>query len=146
MTERVDFYVLKNADARARHVFACRLAEKAYLKQLGVALLAADESQARELDELLWTFEDQSFVPHQLLRAGDEADAHTPVCIALDPGSPPCSDLVLNLGGFEPDALQRYKRIAEILDEDGERLRRGRERFKTYRERKIALETHQMRE
>ena len=41
MTERVDFYVLKNAGARARHLFACRLAEKAYLKQLGVALLVA---------------------------------------------------------------------------------------------------------
>lgn len=144
MTERVDFYVLKHADARARQVFACRLAEKAYLKQLGVALLVADESQAREMDDLLWTFDDQSFVPHQLLRAGVAADAQTPVCVTLDPQSLPRSDLLLNLADAEPEALQAHARIAEILDQDPERLRRGRERFRIYRERKVALETHQI--
>ena len=34
MTERVDFYVLKSAAARQRWAFACRLTEKAYLKDL----------------------------------------------------------------------------------------------------------------
>jgi DNA polymerase IIIc chi subunit len=34
MTERVDFYVLENATPQQRWIFACRLAEKAYLSDL----------------------------------------------------------------------------------------------------------------
>lgn len=144
MTERVDFYILKGAHPSARDVFACRLVEKAYQRQLAVLLLAADEGQARQLDELLWTFDDDSFVPHALLRDGALPDPLTPVHIALDPARVPASDLVLNLAGCEPDALQRFARIAEIMDEDPERLRRGRERFRQYRERQWPLETHQI--
>ena len=146
MTERVDFYILKNADARTRQVFACRLTEKAYLKQLSVLLLAADEAQARDLDELLWTFSDDSFVPHQWLRASQPPDAGTPVSIATHTPDGPAADLVLNLAGAAAGALDRFARIAEILDEDAERLRAGRARFKAYRERQIPLETHQLNE
>lgn len=146
MTERVDFYVLKNANPRARHVFACRLTEKAYSKQLRVLLLAADAAQARELDELLWTFDDGAFVPHQVLEAGAEPDPLTPVNICLDVQSPVDAALALNLAGQDPDSLARFARIAEIVDEDPERRRLGRERFKAYRERQITLETHQLNE
>lgn len=146
MTERVDFYILKNADARARQKFACRLTEKAYSKQLGVLLLAADDAQARELDDLLWSFDDDSFVPHQVLRAEQAPDPLTPVYIGLDPQAQVRTDLVLNLAGRDADSLSRFARIAEILDEDAERRRLGRERFKTYRERQIPLETHQINE
>jgi len=34
MTERVDFYVLKSSTAKQRWTFACRLTEKAYLRDL----------------------------------------------------------------------------------------------------------------
>ena len=36
MTERVDFYVLKSSTAKQRWTFACRLTEKAYLRDLKV--------------------------------------------------------------------------------------------------------------
>ena len=40
--------------------------------------------------------------------------------------------------------LERFARIAEIVDADDERRRLGRERFKAYRELKLPLETHQL--
>ena len=39
MTERVDFYVLKSAAAKQRWAFACRLTEKAYLKDLKIVIV-----------------------------------------------------------------------------------------------------------
>ncbi len=42
------------------------------------------------------------------------------------------------------DGWERYPRIAEIIDADEERRRLGRERFKAYRDLKVALETHQL--
>jgi DNA polymerase IIIc chi subunit len=40
--------------------------------------------------------------------------------------------------------LERFSRIAEIIDADDERRRLGRERFKAYRELKLTVETHQL--
>ena len=63
---RIDFY-LPGAGARDnRFGLACRLADKAYHQGRRVYLHAASAEQARHLDRLLWTFRDQSFVPHGL--------------------------------------------------------------------------------
>jgi DNA polymerase IIIc chi subunit len=48
------------------------------------------------------------------------------------------------LSGRLPARLERFARIAEIIDADAERRRLGRERFKAYRELQLPLETHQL--
>jgi len=143
MTERVCFYVLKSATPKQRWIFACRLAEKAYLSDLKVVILQDDLSDARALDELLWTFNERSFVPHELC-LDETFDADTPVHIGLDAGKLPGGDLLVNLTDRLPSGLERYARVAEIIDADVERRREGRERFKSYRDLKLILETHQL--
>jgi DNA polymerase-3 subunit chi len=145
MTERVDFYVLKSATPQQRWILACRLAEKAYLSDLKVVILQEDLSDAKALDDLLWTFNERSFVPHELCLDG-KFDAGTPVHIGLDAARLPAVDLLVNLTDRLPAALERYARIAEIIDADAERRRLGRERFKSYRDMKLALDTHQLEE
>ena len=61
---------------------------------------------------------------------------------ALDADS--AADLLVNLSDRLPPGLERFARIAEIIDADPERRRLGRERFKSYRELQLAPETHQM--
>jgi DNA polymerase-3 subunit chi len=143
MTERVDFYVLKSATPKQRWIFACRLAEKAYLSDLKVVILQSDSSDAKALDDLLWTFNERSFVPHELC-LDEKFDAATPVHIGLDGGKLPAVDLLVNLTDRLPTGLERYARVAEIIDADPERRRLGRERFKSYRDLKLALDTHQL--
>ena len=143
MTERVDFYVLKSAAATQRWAFACRLIEKAYLLNLKVWVLHDSLGDAQALDELLWTFNERSFVPHQLCVDLESADPATPVHLAVQPAEPPAADLLLNLAAPLPANLQRYARIAEVIDADEERRRTGRERFKAYRDMKLTMETHQ---
>jgi DNA polymerase III subunit chi len=153
MTERVDFYVLKSAAAKQRWAFACRLIEKAYLLNLKVLVLNDTLPDAQALDELLWTFNERSFVPHKLCVDAQTFDPATPVHLAVhgtawgDPARgepPPAADLLLNLANALPPDLQRYARIAEVIDADEERRRTGRERFKAYRDLKLTLETHQL--
>jgi DNA polymerase-3 subunit chi len=144
MTERVDFYVLKSAAAKQRWAFACRLIEKAYLLDLKVLVLNDTLADAQALDELLWTFNERSFVPHQLCVDGQPVDPATPVQLAVYSDDSPGADLLLNLAGAQPANLQRYARIAEVIDADEERRRAGRERFKAYRDLKLTMETHQL--
>ena len=143
MTERVDFYVLSSAAAKQRWTFACRLAEKAYLRDLRVVILNDTLSDAQALDDLLWTFNDRSFVPHQLCTADQASDGTTAVQLSVEPVAP-AADLLVNLAARLPAHWERYPRIAEIIDADAERRRLGRERFKTYRDLKLTPQTHQL--
>jgi len=144
MTERVDFYVLASATPRERLTLGCRLADKAYQRKLQVLIATDSESEARELDELLWTFADRAFLPHHCCGDGDCAEPTLPVHVRvrLEPASP--ADLLVNLAARLPAPLERFARIAEVIDADPERRRLGRERFKAYRDLKIPLETHQL--
>jgi DNA polymerase-3 subunit chi len=144
MTERVDFYVLKSSSAKQRWLFACRLTEKAYLLDLKIVIAHDSLADAKELDEMLWTFNERSFVPHKICLDEKSLDPSTPVHLTVDSSGTPAADLLVNLSHRFPAPLQGYKRIAEIIDTDEERRRLGRERFKAYRDLKLALETHQI--
>jgi DNA polymerase III subunit chi len=144
MTERVDFYVLKSAAPKQRWAFACRLTEKAYLKDLRVVIFSDSAADAKAFDDLLWTFSDRSFVPHEVCRDGQSLDAAAAVRLTLSSETVGAADLLVNLSDRLPLGLEHFTRVAEILDADPERLRLGRERFRTYREQKLTLETHQV--
>jgi DNA polymerase-3 subunit chi len=146
MTDRVDFYVLNSQSAQQRCGFACRLTAKAYLQDLSIVVWSADEDGAKLYDELLWTFDDRSFVPHRLTRSGEALDSATPVNVVLELDRVERAGLLINLTHRFPSGLERFSRIAEIVDAEPECRRLGRERFKAYRDHKLALETHQLSE
>ncbi|MDP9015035.1 MAG: DNA polymerase III subunit chi [Pseudomonadota bacterium] len=156
MTDRVDFYVLKSSTATQRWTFACRLTEKAYLRDLKVVLFSETAADAKVIDEMLWTFNERSFVPHEVHghrpvvgdaaapRVGGAASMPAPVQLTPDLDAIDTADLLVNLSDRLPPRMERFSRIAEIIDTDDERRRLGRERFKAYRELKVAVETHQL--
>jgi DNA polymerase III subunit chi len=144
MTDRVDFYVLNTPTPKQRFTFACRLIEKAYLRGLRVMVLSASAADAKALDDLLWTFNDQSFVPHRLCDDQESTSADAPVHVSTALNAASTADLLVNLSDRLPAGLDRFARIAEIIDGDPERRRLGRERFKSYREQQLAPKTHQM--
>lgn len=141
MTARVDFYVLGSTAARERWSVACRLAEKAYLRDLSVVVLTA-AADAEPLDELLWTFSDRSFVPHELCRGIATPGAAAPVRLTPELDWVDAADLLVNVSDRLPAEPRRFGRIAEIIDADVERRRLGRERYKAYRELQVPVETH----
>ena len=141
-TLRVDFYVLEGTAAAARLKVACRLAEKAYLASQRALIWHTDRAELEALDELLWTFADGSFVPHDWLTSNA---AEAPVLLSA--GSPPAMacDFVVNLAADPPPFLHLTRRIAEVIDGDEGRRRAGRIRFKAYRELGVEPSTHTLR-
>ncbi len=138
---RIDFYILAEAGESARSVFACRLAEKAYRLNNTVHIRTGDGSLARRIDELLWTFRDGSFVPHEIIDAEHTPDA--PVTIASVGGSRiGVSDLLINLSPDIPADIAAFPRIAEIVSSDDDSRLQSRQRFAAYRDQGHTLETH----
>jgi DNA polymerase III subunit chi len=144
MTERVDFYILNSAGARQRWLLACRLAEKAFMQDMSVFIVNDTPADAQALDDLLWTFNDRSFIPHKICRDAHSMDLEARVHLTDQPAVPAAADLLVNLSTRLPADWERCGRIAEIVDADEEHRRLGRERFKTYRDLKVTLETHQL--
>ena len=144
MTERVDFYILKSAAPAQRWGFVCRLTEKAYLRDLRVVIVNDSAADARALDDMLWTFNERCFIPHQICLDEQTPDPATKVYLTTLPAAAPAADLLVNLTDHLPEQWERFARIAEIIDADEERRRLGRERFKSYRDLKVTLETHQL--
>ena len=137
---QVDFYILEESAARSRVLFACRLAEKAFSLGHRVFVHVPDGGAARELDDLMWTFRDKSFLPHCL--AGD--DAETPVHIGAGVEPAQGFHLLINLGVEVPAFVGRFERVAEVVDGDAARKAEGRERFRFYKDRGYPLETHKL--
>jgi DNA polymerase III subunit chi len=142
MPPRVDFYVSEEAGADVRLRLACRITEKAYAaNQKVVVLLDADD--VRRFDELLWTFGDGSFVPH------DVVDATAAACeapVALTTSSAPAShaDVLINLSRAVPPWFEQFGRVAEFLDARPEVRAAGRDRFRAYKGKSIEPQTHKV--
>lgn len=139
---KVDFYLL-NADGDSTERIACRLAEKAWRLGNRVYLLAPDKPVAHELDELLWTFSQGSFVPHAVYANDSDAAVH-PVLIGHNEPPAALHDVLISLAPEVPAWFSRFMRIAELVGATEDARVRGRERFRFYRERGYPLETHNL--
>jgi len=137
---RIDFYVLGDADTGTRLRFACRLAEKAYGLEHRVHAFTDGEAEARDFDDLLWSFRAGSFVPHALGAPGGES----PVTIGWAAGEDIAGDLLINLGLEVPACFDRFARVAEIVDASDDGRRAGRRRFAFYRDNGYAPQTHRI--
>ena len=140
---RIDFYVLSQSGDQARQLFACRLAEKAYKLEHTVHIHAGDEATASRLDELLWTFRDGSFVPHEVL---DRASSKPRSPVRISSGVTdiaPC-DLLINLCDEIPACAKAFPRVAELVSSDDSCKQEGRKRYAAYRDQGHTLETHKV--
>jgi DNA polymerase-3 subunit chi len=145
---RVDFYVLEESSASGRLKLACRLAEKAYLAAQVALVWHTDAEELRTFDEMLWTFMDGSFVPHDMLTPGLSSAApnnETPVLLSAGVAPPANVDIIINLAPEVPACLAQTRRVAEIIDGDDSRRRAGRARFKAYRDLGIQPASHNIR-
>ncbi|MBT8084924.1 MAG: DNA polymerase III subunit chi [Woeseia sp.] len=138
---RVDFYVLKAAGEASRWQFACRLTEKAYKLANTVYILAPDPATAERLDELLWTWHDGSFVPHEV----GTGKSRAPVTLGSpDAKRPEKVDLLINLCDNIPEGVSAFPRVAEIVTSDDATRQASRVRFASYRDQGHSLETHNL--
>jgi len=140
MTE-VDFYVLADSAPKSRLRFACRLADKVFRLGQRVFIHTASAEQTRELDTLLWTFQQNSFVPHSSVQ--DAGDTPPPVLLGHD-AEPDASQVLINLASDVPLFFSRFERVAELVNTDNTVRQQGRSRYSFYKERGYPLRTHEI--
>lgn len=135
---RIDFYT--QVDDKLR--FACRLCAKALSQQMRVNVYAPDAGVADRFDHLLWTDSAVGFIPH--CRASHALAAETPVLIHQDESGLAHDELLINLDAQWPPFFSRFQRMIEIVSTADEDAQAARARFRFYRDRGYAMQTHAM--
>lgn len=139
---QVDFYVL--TENSSRDYFVCLLAQKAWKQGDHILINTSCEATAATLDELLWTFNDISFIPHALIsKTSDVAiGGNMPVLIDCDEDHvTEHTPVVINLAD---DILQSnvVERIVEIVAGNEQQRQKSRQHYAAYRDRGYQLNKH----
>ncbi|MCP5182696.1 MAG: DNA polymerase III subunit chi [Pseudomonadales bacterium] len=135
---RIDFYILKDVDMDARMRFACTLTARAVDGGHPVFIRAADEAAVAILDDFLWRYPANRFLPHVV---GNQQGNDAAVCIHTTPPAN-CDGLMINLGDDVPDFYGRFERVAEIVV--GANRDAGRQHYRRYRHRGNPLHHHEL--
>lgn len=141
---RIDFYSLKDGSRGDRFLLTCRLVERIHNREgLRIYIHVPEHRQAEHLDRLLWTFKEQSFLPHGRVEKSDQE--LTPILIGVDDGPPEEDQVLINLGTPVPTFFGRFARLCEPIDYDATMRSAGRDRFRYYRDRGYELHHHHIR-
>ena len=139
---KIDFYTLSQAGEEARLLFACRLTEKAFSLGHKIYLFAASEAQAVELDNLLWSFNPESFIPHALDGVIDDEDV--PVIIGFEDSYTGPTDVLINLSPQIPACHDQFQRITEIVSTDDAVKQFSRQHWQHYKDQGYTLDLHKL--
>lgn len=127
---RIEFYVLPDNSAAGRLRAASQLAAKGWQHGLPVFIRCENPTQCAELDELLWRFRAERFIPHELY----EQDPQAPVVIGLEQAPALGQGLLINLAPTLSPHTQGFSRVIEIVNQQPELLTVCRENFRLYRQ------------
>ncbi len=141
---KVDFYTGSSDKLRT----ACQLSHKAMQNGLHTVISLPDATSCETLDRLLWTYPDTAFIPHCRMEdsskpeqssSHDSVQEKCPVILSYSNGPFPHHDLLINLNDDQVSFFSRFDRVIEIVGTDQSDSRRGRERYKFYRDRGYEL-------
>ena len=139
---QIDFYVLQEQSPDGRFKLACRIVEKAYRLGHRVYVRTGNSDDTNVLDDLLWTFSQNSFVPHQLSTESDSQGS--PVVIGEHPSAAKGTDVVISVADGPVSDFTSYLRIVEIVGYEDDEKASGRNRFRYYREHGMEPNIHRI--
>ena len=134
---QVDFYVLARP-TQSPGQFVCRLAMMAWEQGHRILVRTENPEEAARLDELMWDYPPGRFLPQG---PGDAEDI--PVTIATrDEAIPENRNLVINLCTEPVPDPEGLTRLCEIVPAEPSQRTASRDKFRAYRARGLAPETH----
>ena len=138
---RIEFHF----NAPERLTYTCRLLRKVHASQLRAGVVG-NLPFLSHLDEALWTFSAQDFIPHKLLASGAHAEGaySETVILADNVKSLGRVDVLINLGEAVPAGFESIARLIEIVTADDLDRAQARSRWKHYAQMGYELVRHDL--
>ena len=140
---KVDFYILTSDSDTERLNFCCRLLDKAVRQGNRILVRTRSEQESIELDQRLWDFRPESYIPHAVIHSATET-SDMPLVISHHYQSDQHHDVLVNLNDQLPDHFAHYKRLAQIVDQQTQRLQQSRQHYSFFKERGYPISVNQI--
>lgn len=123
------FVELKNS---AKNKYIYEITEKLFHNNIAVSIYS--KSAASQIDTQLWTWKQESFIPHKIV-SSDSSDSSESVLICDKSESLPNTEAIILEEPLAFDALQKYKLIIDFAEVyHSEKKNESRQRFKKMRD------------
>lgn len=133
---KISFYLFEKSNERQVDS-ACRLCRKILTQSEKIWWYCPDLQLQPQLDELLWSFDPQSFIPHGI------DDEQAAVCISER--LPTTKDwIIFNFNHLALEQPEQFGHIIEIVENNETAKQLGREKFKMYRRLGIEARTFKL--
>ena len=130
MMSAISFYHL---DGTSLDQALSKLLEKVLERGHRAVVIAGSDERMEALNSALWTFEEQSFLPH-----GSESDGYAdrqPVYLTTHDENPNGSDVLVLVDGAESESLSSFARVLDMFDgHDVEAVEAARTRWRKLKE------------
>jgi len=110
---------------------ACLQASYFYRQNQRVFIYTQDKALAELVDETLWSFDADSFVPHNLAGEGPKQGAAVEISYLTPTGRRP---VLINLSSTVPNFANQFNYIVDFVPSDEMLKQQARERFKVCRQ------------
>lgn len=138
---RSDFYILPSDDSDSRRRFLCKVLEKVHGLGHRIYIRAGDEAAAKQLDELLWDYRADSFLPHSLIAEG----LGSPIEIGHGDSLPQHREVYVNMALEASELSLSFERIIEVVIQQDEILEATRNNYRRYQQRGYEIHMNDMR-
>lgn len=128
---RIIFYEIPDKDPIMVVRASCKLICEYYRANTNVHILAADEPLLTLIDETLWSYPANSFVPH--MRATSK-QTNCLVTMECSPSFDGDSSVLINHSPEIPKCVEQFDTVCEFVVQQEEILKHARRKFVHYRE------------
>ena len=129
----VTFYYRKTSQHLGKARLVCQLASTAYRNGHKVYVSVQNEDQCEMLNQMLWTFSPNSYVPHTSLTDDRDPDLEKfPVVIGVSDPPDKFNDVLISLHDEVPSFVNRFQRVVEPVDAHPEDEAKAKARFTQY--------------
>jgi DNA polymerase-3 subunit chi len=140
---KIDFHILEETSGLKSLHYACQLIEKTYQQQKrSIYIHVNSPEEADHFDTLLWTFRDDSFLPHDLHDPTHHASA--PIEIGFNEAPSRHDNIMINLHNNIPRFYAQFNQVIEIVFSDASMQQLARARFKQYRDAGCEINTYKI--
>jgi DNA polymerase-3 subunit chi len=135
------YFIVLNSSQKQKVV--CDLAEKCYQAGKRVVIFCEDQEKAKELDLLLWTWKQSSFIPH-IYSATLETSFYEPILVTSQIGDSYNYNVLILSDTVTTETLNKFEIVIEFAEKyDLSRLNESRKRYKMYKSQDYQIETLQ---
>lgn len=139
---KIDFYIMGEGGTRDRLLFICRIIEKAHQQRHRIYINTDTQMEAHQLDERLWTYREDSFLPHNLYGEGPEPAPPIQIGFSVVPAKQ--RDILINLSKEIPAFFTQFQRVLEVVGHEPDSQTISRAHFRQYRSQGFDINTHKL--